>query len=64
MIEATDHLINRHGVGPAGGPPGALNPRINLEMGGPSRLPVAGWGSRHAVRYRTQRALLPTAISD
>jgi len=33
-------------------------------MGGPSRLPVAGWGSRHAVRYRTQRALLPTAISD
>ena len=28
----------------AGGPPGALNPRINLEMGGPSRLPLAGWG--------------------
>ena len=28
----------------AGGPPGALNPRINLEVGGPSRLPLAGWG--------------------
>jgi len=28
----------------AGGPPGALNPRINLEVGGPSRLPLAVTG--------------------
>jgi len=51
-------------VPPAGGPPGALDPRINLEVGGPSRLPLAGWGFRHAVRYRTQSSLLPSAISD